>query len=138
MIVHSSICRIGIITIGWASLILGVIGIFLPLLPTTPFVLLSAYCFSKSSPKLHQWLLGQPTLGPMIRNWECYGSISRGAKITATVLMVVLFSLSFFVLSISMTLKIGLLAIAGAVLSYIWTRPSQTHPSAIPEPVTIK
>ncbi len=135
---QSSAIRLGLLLAGWTSLALGVIGIFLPLLPTTPFVLLSAYCFSKSSPRLHQWLIQQPTLGPMIQDWERYGSISRGAKITATVLMVGLFFISFLVLQIGALLKLLLLCIATGVLSYIWTRPSHSHSNSQTEVVSAK
>ena len=130
--------RFGLLAAGWSSLGLGIIGIFLPLLPTTPFVLLSAYCFSKSSPRLHHWLTQQPTLGPMIQNWERYGSISKGAKVTATVLMVGLFFVSFLILQIGILLKGLLLFIAVGVLSYIWTRPSLTSQKEFAEPACIK
>jgi len=124
---------------GWVSLILGIIGIFLPLLPTTPFVLLSAYCFSRSSERLHSWLINQPRLGPMIQNWERHGSISQSAKVTATVLMVGLFAFSLFFLSLSALIKSALICIGAGVLAFIWTRPvplcqldefgnSTTHP----------
>ena len=56
--------------LGFVFLGAGVAGIFLPLLPTTPFVLLSAACFARSSEKWHAWLLANPTFGPMVRNWE--------------------------------------------------------------------
>ncbi len=108
---------------GWVSLILGIIGIFLPLLPTTPFVLLAAYCFSRSSERLHSWLINQPRLGPMIQNWEQHGSISQSAKITATVLIVGLFSFSLVFLSLSALIKSALICTGAGVLAFIWTRP---------------
>ena len=120
---QSTPLRFILLATGWVSLALGIIGIFLPLLPTTPFVLLSAYCFSKSSPRLHQWLVNQPRLGPMIRNWEQQGSISQNAKVTATVLIVSLFSFSLLFLNISILLKSTLICIGAGVLGFIWTRP---------------
>jgi uncharacterized membrane protein YbaN (DUF454 family) len=69
---------------------LAVLGIFLPLLPTTPLLLLAAACFSRSSARWHQWLLNHRTFGPIIRNWQEKRCIPRKAKIVAT-LMVVLF-----------------------------------------------
>ena len=122
---QSTPLRFILLATGWVSLALGIIGIFLPLLPTTPFVLLSAYCFSKSSPRLHQWLVNQPRLGPMIRNWEQQGSISQNAKVTATVLIVSLFSFSLLFLNISILLKSTLICIGAGVLGFIWTRPLQ-------------
>lgn len=121
--IQSTPLRIFVMASGWLSLILGIIGIFLPLLPTTPFVLLTAYCFSKSSPRLHHWLLNQPRLGPMIQNWEQQGSISQSAKVTATVLMIGLFSLSILLLNLSLLLQSALICTGAVVLAFIWTRP---------------
>ena len=116
---------------GWISLALGTLGILLPLLPTTPFVLLAAYCFSKSSHRLHHWLTHQPQLGPMIQDWEQYGSISKRAKVTATVAMVILFSITLAMLTIGIILKVTLIGIAGGVLAYIWTRPLPPYDTGV-------
>jgi uncharacterized membrane protein YbaN (DUF454 family) len=59
---------------------LGALGVVLPLLPTTPFLLLAAACFARSSEHLHQLLLDNPTFGPMIRSWEEHRCIPRPAK----------------------------------------------------------
>ncbi|WP_225976647.1 MULTISPECIES: YbaN family protein [Corynebacterium] len=58
----------------------GIIGIVLPLFPTTPFLLLAAYCFAKSSPRMHDWLLSHPQLGPYITNYQS-GAMSKKHKI---------------------------------------------------------
>ncbi len=73
--------------LGWIFVVVGVVGIFLPLLPTTPFLLLAAYCFNKSSDQFHSWLLSHKILGPPVKNWQDYRIISRKAKWTATALM---------------------------------------------------
>ncbi|MDP3197121.1 YbaN family protein [Tabrizicola sp.] len=65
---------------GGLCLGMGLLGVVLPVLPTTPFLLLAAGCFARSSPRLHGWLLGHPVFGPPIRNWEENGAISRRAK----------------------------------------------------------
>lgn len=108
---------------GWISLALGILGIFFPLLPTIPFILLAASCFSKSSPRLHARLLHQPLLGPMIQNWEQEGSISQNAKVMATVYMVGLFGCSLLAFPFSVLLTIFLVCIGTGVLVLIWTRP---------------
>ena len=66
---------------------LGLAGVFLPLLPTTPFLLLAAGCFARSSPAFHDWLLTHRLLGPYIRDWERDRSIPLTAKVTAVVMM---------------------------------------------------
>jgi len=65
---------------GALSLLLGVIGIALPLLPTTPFVLLAAYCFSLGSARYEQWLLNHPRFGPMVRDWRSQRAVPLRAK----------------------------------------------------------
>lgn len=109
--------------LGWLFLILGIIGAFLPLLPTTPFLLLAAYFFSHSSEKVHQKLLNHKTFGPLIKDWEEKGIIRRKAKLLATVAMVALFSLSFYFMSFTLMIKILLMTIASTILAFIWTRP---------------
>ncbi|MEO5830454.1 MAG: YbaN family protein [Rhodanobacter sp.] len=66
--------------VGAVSLLLGLIGIFLPLLPTVPFLLLTAACWTRASPRWHRWLLSRPRLGPLIERWERERTISRRAR----------------------------------------------------------
>ena len=103
---------------------LGIIGIPLPLLPTTPFLLLSAFFFSRSSPRLHRWLRHHPLLGKTIRDWEEHQRISLKAKITATIAIIILFAISLLLGKLHLVLKIVLILVAGGVLLFIWTRPS--------------
>lgn len=65
---------------GGASLATGIVGIFLPLLPTTPFVLFAAFCFSRSSSRCERWLLQHKTFGPLIADWRAHRAIPLRAK----------------------------------------------------------
>lgn len=73
--------------LGLASTAAGLAGIVLPLVPTTPFLLLAAYCFARSSPVLHNWLLTHPTLGKPIDDWQRHRAISRRTKVTSIAVM---------------------------------------------------
>ena len=72
---------------GWLSMALGVIGIFLPVLPTTPFLLLAAACFVRSSPRVYVWLVTHPRLGPWIRDYLDGEGIPLKAKFYSIGLM---------------------------------------------------
>ena len=73
--------------VGWASFILGFIGIFIPLLPTTPFLILAAFCFDRGSPRLHQWLLNLPFAGKILSDWKTKRVIPLYAKVIATTMI---------------------------------------------------
>ncbi|CAG2138963.1 hypothetical protein LMG31506_02041 [Cupriavidus yeoncheonensis] len=75
------------VTLGATSLLLGIIGIFLPVLPTTPFVLLAAGCFARGSERFHGWLLEHPRFGPLVSDWQRHHSIPLRAKCLALVMM---------------------------------------------------
>jgi uncharacterized membrane protein YbaN (DUF454 family) len=79
---------------GTVSLVLGLIGVVLPGLPTTPFVLLAAACYAKASPRLHGWLVNHRLLGPMVRDWEQHRSLTRRTKAIAITSMTVMVGLS--------------------------------------------
>ncbi len=112
------------IFLGILALALGFVGIFLPVLPTTPFVLLAAFCFSKGSPRLHQWILASPLFGPMIADWEDGGVIRLRAKIVATSLILLSFSWLTFFSRAPLVGKVLLDLMAVGVLGFIWSRPS--------------
>lgn len=72
---------------GALAMLLGIIGIFLPIMPTVPFVLLAAACFGRASPRFHYWLYQHKYFGPMVRNWEERRAISRKGKYMAWSMM---------------------------------------------------
>ena len=80
--------------LAYVALGLGIVGVFLPGLPTTPFVLLAAACYAKASPRLHAWLLNHRLTGPMLRDWEANRSLTRRTKTIAISAMLVMVSLS--------------------------------------------
>lgn len=75
------------ILLGFASLALGILGIFLPLLPTTPFLLLSSFCFIRSSDRLHSWLISHKVLGKYINNYLNHKAISLRDKIATLIIL---------------------------------------------------
>lgn len=109
---------------GGAALGAGLVGLVLPLIPTVPFLLLAAFCFARSSARLHDWLVTHPTLGPPIRDWERSGAISPRAKRLGTVSVLVGFGLSVW-LEVPPPVLILQALVLGAVLVFIWTRPSR-------------
>jgi len=117
---------------GAIALGLGVAGIFLPLLPTTPFVLLAAACFARGSERFHQWLLANRTFGPMVREWEGHRAIPYRTKITAIVLMslTMAISITFFVRPVWLKAVLALFGIGLAV--WMYRIPSRDRPSSTP------
>ena len=109
--------------LGLLSLGLGLIGVVLPLLPTVPFMILAAFCFARSSDKLHNWLISHPTFGPLIEDWQRNGAIRPKAKRLATVSIAAVFALSWL-LGLTWTV-IGIQAVVlSLVLVFIWSRPN--------------
>ncbi len=110
---------------GHLFLLLGIIGAFLPVLPTTPFLLLAAFLYSKSSPKIHKWLIEHKIIGKSIREWEESGVIRPWAKILATIMIALVIIVKFQKLPIHISIKLILAFVLMLVLIFIWTRPSK-------------
>lgn len=107
---------------GLFALAFGLLGVVLPLLPTVPFMILAAFCFSKSSDRLHDWLVNHPIYGSHIRDWRDHGAIHPNAKRLSTAMIAMAFCMSLL-----LGVKPVLLAVQALVLSivmiFIWTRP---------------
>lgn len=112
--------------VAWLSLGLGILGIFLPVLPTTPFILLAAWAATRGSPRLLAWLEAHPLFGPMLRDWRRGGVVSRKAKWSATLVMA---SSSVIILLWVRKPWVQVVAIGcmAAVLAWLWRRPEKAE-----------
>lgn len=108
---------------GILSLGMGILGAFVPLLPTVPLILLAAFFFARSSERLHLWLLHHPKFGPAIADWDERGAISKRGKWAATVSILASFGLTYG-LGVGGTILAVQAAVLGAVSLFIWTRPN--------------
>ena len=108
--------------LAWASLAIGLVGIVVPGLPTVPFVLLSAYAAARGSDRLHAWLLAHRRFGPMIRDWQSHGAVSRRAKWLATATMAIAAVLMFLTAPRWWMAATGT-AIMVVVGAWLWCRP---------------
>jgi uncharacterized membrane protein YbaN (DUF454 family) len=108
--------------LGWLALGLGLLGVVLPILPTTPFMLVAAAAFAKSSPRFHRWLVEHPTFGPPVRDWRAHGAISRRAKVLAVGTMLAVLGLSILFRLRWEVVAVQAICMGGAS-AFILTRP---------------
>ena len=108
--------------LAYVSLGLGLVGIVLPGLPTVPFVLLAAFAAARGSRRLHAWLLAHRQFGPVIRDWEAQGAVSRRAKRLATVMMAASAVIMFLTAPKIWMAATGT-AIMAVVAIWLWRRP---------------
>jgi uncharacterized protein len=124
--------RIGYLLLGLLCVGLGILGAFLPVMPTTVFLLIAVWAFGKSSARLERWLLEHPRFGPRIKDWRAHGTIPLPVKLTAWASMTA--SLTVMILAGASSIAIAGAAsvmVIGAV--YIAARPSKP-PSSEPAP----
>lgn len=114
--------RILWLLLGLVSVGLAFVGSVTPILPTVPFLLLAAFAFARSSPKLEAWLLDHAHFGPLIQNWRDYGAISKPTKVISVVTMAATWLLSF-VLGVSDLVLIIQAVVLSGVAVFILTRP---------------
>jgi len=112
-----------LIFVGWLSVVLGVIGIFLPIMPTTPFLLLAAACFVRTSPKFYQWLVGHPRLGKYIVYYLEGKGIPLKAKIYTIALIAISMSVTSYIVPVT-AVKVLLPLIGVLVALYIVRQPT--------------
>lgn len=111
--------------IAWISFVLGIIGAFLPVIPTTPFLILSAFLFSKSSPRFHKWLLNLPLAGAGIRDWNENRVIRPRAKILCLTMIALSLGVIFWNQRIPYIVKILVTIILVSVGSFVATRKNK-------------
>ena len=114
--------RLTWLVVGLVALVLGAIGIALPLLPTTPFILLAAFAFARSSERLHEWLVTHDVFGSLIDNWHRHGAISRRAKVVSIISMAAVLAISV-VMAAPPAVIVAQLVVLGAAALFILTRP---------------
>lgn len=112
-------------TIGFVNVGLGVLGAFLPVLPTTPFMLVALWAFSRSSRRFHHWLYTHPRFGPRLQEWHKYGTVPVKVKVSSISAMSVSLAFMVFVAHVKwhVLAAAGSLMLVGAV--YVLSRPSR-------------
>jgi uncharacterized membrane protein YbaN (DUF454 family) len=120
--------RVVFLVLGTLFVVLGVVGIVVPVLPTTPFLLLAAACYARGSQRCYDWLLANPTFGPLIREWRQHRAIPWRTKIYAIALMSATLAASIVFFVEPVWLK-GLLAAMGVALAlWLASVPSRDRP----------
>ncbi len=108
---------------GWLCFAAGAVGVFVPLLPTTPLLLLAAGCWARGSPRMRAWLLSHPRFGPQLQLWFEHGVVPRRAKVLASVLMGAGSALGITTSGMSVGLASVVVLTLAAVLAWLWLRP---------------
>ena len=123
----SRVKRIALLGLGWLFVALGVIGAVLPVLPTTPFMIVALWLFANSSERLHGWLYNHPIFGPLLRRWDAERVIPLPAKITALTAMAgsMVYVLAFSEAPVLAQASMGAVCAIGA--AFILSRPSRTR-----------
>lgn len=108
-------------------LLLGLVGVFVPVMPTVPFLIVAAWAASRSSPRLHQWLMEHPRFGRQLREWNEHGIVPRRAKWFTTVMMAIS-AVSMLVVAPRPWVPFVLAGVAlmALVLWWLWRRPERT------------
>lgn len=109
-------------SVALACLALGVLGVFLPVLPTTPFLLVAAWAAGRGWPQFEAWLLAHPRFGPPIRRWRDHRAVPRSAKWGASLTMLASAAL-LAASSAPLALKLAVPAVMAAVAWWLWRRP---------------
>jgi len=121
---------------GWACVGLALVGTVLPLLPTTPFLLLASWCFYRGSPRIHAWLHRSPLFGPTLDDWHHYHALRGGVKRRAIMMVVGVVTASLLLNALPGWLRWAVFALVAVGLYTIWSLPTLPD-DAPPAPRTI-
>lgn len=128
----SRLMRVAFLWLGVVALLLGALGVVLPVLPTTPFVLLAAACFARGSERFHHHLLAHRIAGPIVREWEEHRSMPPGVKPWAFGLMALSFGVSLLLVPTAWH-RLMLLGIAAVLAFFLWRVPVRAADAAEPD-----
>ena len=117
--------RVVFAALGTVFLLLGITGVFLPVLPTTPFLLLSAACYARSSRRFYNWLMNQPAFGPMIVEWRTYRRIPLRIKLVAIATMLLTFGSSILFVIKDGWLQLALTFLGLVMAVWLYKIPSR-------------
>lgn len=120
--------RVALLIFGWCNVALGLIGVVLPVMPTTVFLIVALWAFTRSSPRLRRWLYNHPRFGPGLRDWERYRVIPPRAKWLAAIMMAASLGI-VTAMSDSWVLPVTVGCIMAVALLYVATRPN--HPPQV-------
>lgn len=123
--------RLAFAALGTLFLVIGIIGVFLPVLPTTPFLLLATACYARSSRRFYNWLMNHPVFGPLIIEWRTYRSIPWKIKLAAVATMLLTFgsSILFFIRDGRLQ---SALAVFGLIMAiWLYRIPSRDRPQKL-------
>ena len=114
---------------GTIALVLGLVGVVLPVMPTTPFILLAAACYARASPRLHQRMRDNAWIGAMLRDWERHHNLTRRVKVVALTMMGVSIAVSIWALQGKPLLQ-GMLVLGGVLGTWVvgWYIPTRATP----------
>jgi hypothetical protein len=119
--------RVVLLVVGTLALVLGVVALILPLIPSTPFLLIAAACYARASERLYRWLIAQPAIGGIILEWQASRTIAPDVRRTAMLTVVLSFGLTIVIID-SLLVRAVLLAIAVLVL-WILSRIPTSRPA---------
>lgn len=119
--------RLALLICGWCNVALGMIGAVVPGMPTTIFLIIALWAFTRSSPRLRRWLYEHPRYGPALRDWDRHRVIPPRAKRLAAAMMIASLAI-IAVLASNWILPVAIGAVMAIVLLYIATRPSRPAP----------